>query len=890
MQRTLSSEVGPGLRQRLRSALSRRRRLWIALCSALAALVGLRATWSGGSAATLEDAVALVVARSGVRVDPTTLVWLEGDTGPLTMRGALFLGASEGELPDLWYAEVRSGGRQTALDVAWLTNLTRTGSAAEEQLTCTGAHCALATRVGDRFDAILVIDTRGEPEELTASWTTVQRWQNRITNLQEHGRSRGFGVRRYQLTERPSTLRLEARDGRFVADQGEVRIELDARRPEPLAGADQVEIQPQTKGIPGAIAWVVDTVRRISWVGPEPIEWLEHRVFAMKDRARQSWHEVAGEPDTAAQVAQDLAVPEAMDEERMALLTATDPELGWPPRALAPLLTTPVEGEGAWIPVVDDPYVNAYPGAPPAFYQTFLRSDPDRAYTRVYVTLWDPRQVQLRMVAGTREPESATGQRGPGRVPRDERTLRGLVGAFNGGFQALHGEFGMMAEGRVYLPPKPWAATVAVFEDGRVGMGSWPAPDWRGGFDERMAVRQIPEGMVEYRQNLTSVVEDGRWNPWERWYWGAVPRGAAEQTLTTRTGLCLTEEGFLAYFWGQGLGPEALANAMLATRCRRGLHLDMNSAHSGFEFFRPIPPGETVPALPRPPRAEAEFEGPLSEASGWRIRARRGVRSMEMPFPRYAGSDGRDFFFLVLRPVLPGPALEGAGAEGEGVFLTEGLPNAGWPHAFARSFLGLPGARTWVVRIDPRRALPAPLAREGVHTRPLAFLTVASESTSGSHGLLARRGSIGASFRVGRRGEGEELLVAGPPLASTPDAEAALGVDRDGFLVYAERAGDPRPLVERLRAAGVDEGVALPTEARLAFAVGDNHAGPDGVTRRMVTPAASLAFMAEERPAAEVLFPDNAPLPYRRWSLLQDQRVRYFPQSPPRFGRGGQPE
>jgi hypothetical protein len=64
-----------------------------------------------------------------------------------------------------------------------------------------------------------------------------------------------------------------------------------------------------------------------------------------------------------------------------------------------------VEGEGGWIPIVDDPFVNSYPNAPADFYQTFLRSDPERQYTRVYITLWDPRQVQMRMQAGTVEPQ-----------------------------------------------------------------------------------------------------------------------------------------------------------------------------------------------------------------------------------------------------------------------------------------------------------------------------------------------------------------------------------------------------------------------------------------------------------------------------------------------------
>lgn len=870
------------LKKRLRIALLRRKRLLIVLSAALVALVAVRASWSGASAETIEEALAVVAGRSGVRVEPSTVVWLEEDGGPLTMRGAAFLGHREGELNDLWYAEVRAGGEGTALDVASLTNLSRTASADEAGLLFDGVHLAYATKVGDRFDAVVVMDTSGEPDALTADWSFVSRLQNGITNLQTTGRTEGFGQRRYQLASPAPSLRLERRDGHILAVIGDDLLEIDPARPEPLEGAALVELQPQTKGRPGTISWVVDTVRGVSWIGPEPIEWAENRAFAVKDLVTRGWHGLVGAPDTAEEVAADLARPGTISEARMAILTVTDPELGWPPAPLEPLITDPaVEGEGRWIPIVDDPYVNQYPGAPPAFYQTFIRADAQRAFTRVYVTVWDPRQVQLGMMAGTVEPESATGQRGAGIIPRDDRTLRFLVGAFNGGFQALHGEFGMMADDRVYLPPKPWAATVAVFADGRVGMGSWPAPDWRGNvYTESLATRQIPEDMVAYRQNLTSVVEDGRYNPWERWYWGAAPRNADEQTLTTRSGLCLTEEGFMGYFWSEGAGPESLGEAMLRTRCVRGLHLDMNSAHCGFELFRPSPPGESPPRLAHRPRAESEFDGPFPRTEGWHLRARRAVRSMAMPFPRYAERDGRDFFYLTLRPVLPGPSIDGA-PEGEGVFDAEGLPHAGWPHAFARTSL----SGTWIVRIDPRRAVPGPI-REEPHRRALAHLTRGASLApeQAAHALYARRMTVGWSFGVGRPEQGDRVIVAGPPLDGA--SQAALGLDRDGFLVYAERGeGDRAPLSERLRAAGVSAAVALPPDARLVFAVPGAHAGVDGY-ERAVAVGDALPFLAEERPAAEVIFADNAPLPYSRWHYLQDQRVRYRPNSPPRFVRG----
>ncbi|MDV3296384.1 MAG: hypothetical protein LOY01_11310, partial [Brachybacterium paraconglomeratum] len=75
------------------------------------------------------------------------------------------------------------------------------------------------------------------------------------------------------------------------------------------------------------------------------------------------------------------------------------------------------------------------------------------------------------------------------------------------------------------------------------------------------------------------------------------------------------------------------------------------------------------------------------QAPGWRVRGRKAVRSMAMRFPRYLARDPRDFFYLTLRPTLPGPALSGAGDE-EGRFSSAGLPHAGWPYAFARARAG----------------------------------------------------------------------------------------------------------------------------------------------------------------------------------------------------------
>ena len=498
---------------------------------------------------------------------------------------------------------------------------------------------------------------------------------------------------------------------------------------------------------------------------------------------------------------------------------------------------------------------------------------------------------------GTKEPESATGETGSGQIPRDPELLRRVVGGFNGGFQAMHGEFGMMAEGRVYLPPKPWAATVGVYADGRVALGSWQGPPKRSwdvdtGWDEARVNAQIPAGMIAMRQNLTSVVEDGVYNPWKRWWWGAAPVAAEEQTFIVRTGLCLTAEGHLAYLWGDSMGPDQLGAAMLALGCVRGMHLDMNSKHTGLELYRTFAPGSAPAPLGRA-LTEHEHEGPIGDAPGFTARARLAVKHMTpLRFPRYLERDPRDFFALFQKPVLPGPDVAVAGQRV--AFSTEGLPHRGWPHPFARARLGDGG---WLVRIDPVRAVPAPLAPAELD-EPLAVLSGIAEVRAEQAGepgpglvVYAEQGPIGLRYRVGADAAAGTVVLGGPDLAAVPRATRALGVDAEGFLVYAERASadPPGALDAALREASVAHAIALPDGAELGLIVDDALVSVDGLRSRPPTDAAaaatgaSLRLLAETRPAASVLFPEVKPMPYNRWGFLQGQRVRYFPTQPPRF-------
>ena len=872
----------------LRPAFHVRLRLIAALVAILVSVGTWRALAGSVSAPTLEQSLATQLERRGLQIEPRAVRWLEPKPSWLGVRSALFTARRENELRDIYYADVRVSER-SVIDIYTLTNTTRSSSADEAQIVGGKGFVAYASRVGDAYRALVIVNTRGEPAELTRAWPWYAKVQNAISNLQDTGRMRAFGLRRYHFQAPVSTLSLRVTHGLVHAVADGATVLIHPQRPEPLEGADRLEIELPQKGQPGLITWVVDTVRRMPGVGSAPVEWLEHTVFGLTDRASRAYHEFV-ETDTAAEAQRALAVaklPSAKLESAAASAPvelvqepAAPEDIGWPPAALTPVLKDEVRGEGIWLPVKDDAFAATEPNGTPLFYQSFIRVDPQRTYTRVYVTMWDPRMVQLGIVMGTKEPESATGETGNGQIPRDPYVLSHLVGAFNGGFQAMHGEFGMMANKRVFLPPKPFAATIAVFEDGSMGMGSWPGPG-RHTWDESFANSQIPEGMLAMRQNLTSVVEGDAWNPWERWWWGAAPQWAEEQTYIHRSGLCLTREGFFAYFWGESMGPEELGKAMLTARCVRGMHLDMNSKHTGFEFYRPYAREDQLPELGRALRP-TEFETTLgSDPLGMRFRGRLAVTTMSpMRLPRYLAQDPRDYFYLLRKPILPGADLPSDSGSALS-FSTNGLPSAGFPHAFARARVRDAG---WLARIDLSRAVPKPLAHPSLG-RALGHITFAKPEgpvpAQAETALFAAYAHGHVRAQIGRPSAGSQVLFVGPLVSEAPNVLAALGVDSEGFLVYAQ-ASRPGEITGLLARAGVSKAIAL-AEGRLVLKTEEGPRGLDGISAPVVDEATSLTLMAETRPAAQVLFEDVQPMPYRKWGHLQGQRVRYFPSHPARF-------
>ena len=823
-------------------------------------------------------ALAHALASEGLAAEERDVVWLTGPTGlagALRHDGeALVRAHGAGEPNDLYLVHVRLSPEGVLLDVGGVYNLTRSSGVDESVPVRHGASLiAYASSVDGVVTGVHTMDVAGRSPDDLSDFTRVQRWQTGVTNLQQTGQRSGVVKNAFALDPPADVVDLkleEAKDPKGAATVNLValadgrRILIDARAGSVLDGASWVRASPYVRARPGnLVTWAVDRVRGISWFGEEKMQVVKAVAFTALDWLTQARTKVVGEKSSESAVAEELGTLPPSEK-----VIFTDPEIGWPPPPVMPILAPPIAGEGKWIPLEGDPFIATNPGVPSPFVTTFVRPDKQRQATRIYITLWDPRQVALHMEAGTIEPVSATGEAGPGVIPRAPEVMKRVVAGFNGGFQAMHGEFGMQASGVLYLPPKPYAATILEMRDGTTGFGSWgPGPD-------------VPDDVLSFRQNMTALIENGKHNPWGRTWWGGTPKGWADNIHTTRSGVCLTDAGFVGYFWGHDASAEALAASMLAAKCTYSVHLDMNPGLAGFEFYDVRPEDQWKP-LGRPLQADWEYEGAFRDMPGFKYRARRMIKGMmHMNFPQYIQRDARDFFYLTLRSVLPGAELAspaGPSQPGEGVWRVKGLPQHGFPYASATTFVRFdaahPDRKARVLRLDPRAVRAAGADGQA----PTVATLYGKHPHRGDPSLTLGKGFFGLGDTLG---DASPLIAVMPLRSVTPSAvSTAVGVqDEDGMLAWIELAPEtPRDkatvdaLDALLTKLGCSARYAVP-EGRVLLGGSQDLAGEptspprEGLVARLVR---------GEAPAAKKVF-DTPIVSPNVWQPLQAQRVRYF--------------
>lgn len=816
----------------------------------------VRSRVTDASAGLVQELAALKLETTAADVH-----WLGRPTGIVRSRlesaRAVVRARRRGERWDVYLVKARLSPEGALLGVDGAHNLTRTESADETLVAAEDDRAAWAVGDDARYYRIELADFRGERLPATEEWSAAARFERALTNLQRTGQLAGVARRSFKLDPAAKQLSIALDGGGLVAvaDGNRIGIPVDPRG----AISGQRFLQEDDRGIarPGNfVTWAVDRARESSWFGDERMQLTKavaYRAFDALDRAVGAVHA----PDT------EEAGAELGDVTLASPAAPTNPDTGFPPEAVAPLVTPPLDGEGRWFLLDNDPFVRTTPGAPPALVTTFLRADGARPDSRVYVVEWDPRQVELGMVPGTEEPQSATGEVGTGMIPRKPEVMSRLVAAFNGAFQSTHGDFGMMVDRRVLVPPKPYAATVANLRDGSLGFGTWP-------YD-----LSTPPDFVSFRQNLTPLVGDGAFNPYGRDWWGGVPHDWEDETHTVRSGLCLTKENFVAYFYATQIDHVHLARAMIAARCDYGLHLDMNQGHTGLELYR-VDVAEKLPPISEKLDGHWQAEGDVSDMPGFRFRGRRLIRNMQlMHFPRYIRRGARDYFYLMLRPIIPGAPLKApAGDPGEGAWTVRDLEH-GFPYSIATTSLrpdpARPETKVRVLKFDPTR-LRATVSGDGAES-VLAWSPPQSEDEgSATLWLDGARAEICGE----RPSAGAIALARGAPRTSDT-ARAAVCADSDGMVVYAEISTAPdatrdAALLGRvLGAAGCSEQLFLRRSLPLSLAGRDLSDHPAPVGRD------AIRFVRAESGGARRIFRETPILPPKDWMPLQRQ-TRFWPK------------
>lgn len=217
-----------------------------------------------------------------------------------------------------------------------------------------------------------------------------------------------------------------------------------------------------------------------------------------------------------------------------------------------------------------------------------VQPDQTRPYARAAVIRIDLLQTRLFLVPGTVEPVAAKGA--PpfprlGDIPLDVQTSGTLLAAFNGGFKAIHGGYGMMVDGVTILPPQDGIATLAIYRDGSIRMGAW-GRDITATHD-----------LIAYRQNCPLLVDAGQINPSvndeSRKEWGYTVQNL---DTTWRSGVGLSRDGrFLIYAAGNSLTVESLARALQEGGAYYAMQLDINGFYTRFVTYSPSKAGSRYP-------------------------------------------------------------------------------------------------------------------------------------------------------------------------------------------------------------------------------------------------------------------------------------------------------
>lgn len=386
---------------------------------------------------------------------------------------------------------------------------------------------------------------------------------------------------------------------------------------------------------------LADALRSV--IGPEPVSALESAVFRVQDILNSAQYQVTGQVqevawDSPAQRSVPLndnpkSTPVNNGRSIQGPDTGAKPDLTQPVITKTPSITNninvPTQTQVLETSVTDGPpmldggwqaFGSTAASGLPIMARGIVQPDPSRPFVRTAVIRMDLRQAQLHLVAGTKEPKLSAGITPfarPGIIPSTDASPNTLLAAFNGGFKAEHGRYGMIVNQKIILPPRDGIATIALYRDGHIQIGAWG-----------QEITQTQD-LSAFRQNCTLLVQKGQVTPnidnTDLLSWGFT--GVGSPSATWRSGLGLSQDGrFLIYVVGKSLTAQTLAVALQQAGTYYGMQLDINGAYTRFATY-------VASGVPN---------------SGFPVQAELLLKDMRGSGTQYLEPSKRDFFYVTL--------------------------------------------------------------------------------------------------------------------------------------------------------------------------------------------------------------------------------------------------
>lgn len=356
--------------------------------------------------------------------------------------------------------------------------------------------------------------------------------------------------------------------------------------------------------IPGFGPALTDGVRAV--LGPAAIAWIEDTAYGIaddinvwrhKDDAPQTFWEVP-----SARAVGSAEVPVVLPASSAAAQVPQNPSAAWfpPARFDPPFPTVATPADGVWLELAE----GRRGDDPPLLAKAIVHPDKKRPFAAVAVVAMDLTRINLRLIAGTTEPHSekvSLAER-PGLIPTNEHA--DLIAVFNGGFKALHGQYGMMLDGKIFLPPRDIACTVGLYRDGSLRIRTWPN------------ISSTQSDMLAYRQTPPCLVEQGTLNDKlteSTKNWGATVSG---ETVIRRSAIGIDASGkTLFYALGEAVTAQSLAKAMQSVGARDAAQLDVNYAYPRFLFFDHPPAADRRAVMSLVPHVDYRSQDYVREPS-----------------------------------------------------------------------------------------------------------------------------------------------------------------------------------------------------------------------------------------------------------------------------------